>query len=299
MYICLCAELVGVHPIFGAFLFGLIVPRSSRLFKDCISHMETFIVSFTLPLYFALSGLKTDVTLISTREQWAVAVLVIVVATFGKLIGAGSAAYFSGSLTLRECGVVAVLMNTRGLIELIVLNLGLSSGILTTRTFSVMVVMCLFTTFLTSPVVEFMYPPSMRVMLKDLPEQGHGHDDDDGGEEELQGDKVLVQRRAESIKLKADVEGGGNDAESDDVELVAFSRTVRLGVVIGKLECMEHVLKLLLHFAPSSPQSDLSVTAMHFAEPTFDEDDELIPVDAAVCNYPPNEIICVLYCLYR
>ena len=96
------SELVGVHPIFGAFLFGLIVPRSSRLFKDCISHMETFIISFTLPLYFALSGLKTDVTTIETREQWAVAILVIVVATFGKLIGAGGAAYFSDERVL--CG---------------------------------------------------------------------------------------------------------------------------------------------------------------------------------------------------
>ena len=268
-----------MHPIFGAFLFGLIVPRNSRLFKNCISHMETFIVSFTLPLYFALSGLRTDITTITTGEQWAVAVLVIVVATFGKLIGAGSAAYFSGTLTIRECGVVAILMNTRGLIELIVLNLGLSSGILTTRTFSVMVVMCLFTTFITSPIVEYIYPPSMRVMLKDLPEQGHEHTKADDSDES---DKVLVQRKAQRTKLDVDVEGGEIDTESEEVGLLAFSKTVRLGVVIGKLESMEHVLKLLSHFVPSTPQSDLSVTAMHFAEPTYDEDDELIPVDASV-----------------
>ncbi len=274
-----------MHPIFGAFLFGLIVPRNSRLFKDCISHMETFIVSFTLPLYFALSGLKTDITTITTSQQWAVAVLVIVVATFGKLIGAGGAAYFSGTLTVRECGVVAILMNTRGLVELIVLNLGLSSGILTTRTFSVMVVMCLFTTFLTSPVVEYIYPPSMRVMLKDFPEK----EEDD--EHSVGGDKVLVQRRAESMKIDVDVESAEDNAEPGVVGLVAFTRTVRLGVVIGKLESMEHVLKLLSYFTPSTPQSDLSVTAMHFAEPTYDEDDELIPVDAevwmtSICFHP-------------
>jgi Kef-type K+ transport system membrane component KefB len=149
--------LLGLDSIFGAFLFGLIMPRGSHLFKECNEKIEELVLTLTLPLYFALSGLKTDVTQINTSAQGAMVVLVCFVATIGKYVGAGSAAYFSG-MNARESSVIAALMNTRGLVELIVLNLGVSAGILSTRTFSVMVVMCIVTTFMTCPVVDCIYP---------------------------------------------------------------------------------------------------------------------------------------------
>ena len=266
--------------------------------------METFIITFTLPLYFALSGLKTDITSITTGDQWAVAALVIVVASFGKIIGAGIAAYFSGVLSHRECAVVAVLMNARGLVELIVLNLGLSSNILNTRTFSVMVVMCLFTTFITSPIVEYIYPPNLRVLLKD----GDGNEstsvaaaaaaagESDGGADEKSevlvestGHKSRKSQRCSIISegdavadVEADLVNGIHlDSDAFDNDLLSSARSVRLGVVIGKTETMEHVLKVLWHLSPSSPQLHLTVTAMHFSEPTFDDEDELIPFDEA------------------
>ena len=127
-------------------MFGLIMPRDSHLFKECNEKIEELVLSLTLPLYFALSGLKTDVTEINTADQGAMVVLVCFIATIGKVhlpmmddlscisilmcipsclqyLGAGSAAYFGG-MSFRESSVIAALMNTRGLVELIVLNLG-------------------------------------------------------------------------------------------------------------------------------------------------------------------------------
>lgn len=152
----LCAwttDLIGLDAIFGAFLFGLIIPRGSRLFHECNERTEELVVTFTLPIYFALSGLKTDVTTINTSSEGLIVILVVAMATLGKYLGAGGAALLCG-MSWRESAVVAALMNTRGLVELIVLNLGISSGILNTRTFSVMVIMCLATTFSASPIVR-------------------------------------------------------------------------------------------------------------------------------------------------
>jgi Kef-type K+ transport system membrane component KefB len=149
---------LGVHYIFGAFLFGLIVPRKSRIFHECTERIEVLILTFNLPLYFALSGLKTDIT----QADAGMVILVIVIATVSKFIGCGFTSYFVAKMDWRESCVIAVLMNTRGLIELIVLNIGLKSKILNTRTFSTMVIMCLFTTLLTNPLVEFLLPVRMR-----------------------------------------------------------------------------------------------------------------------------------------
>jgi Kef-type K+ transport system membrane component KefB len=119
--------LLGLDVIFGAFIFGLAIPRDTLLFKDCNEFIEEFVLTITLPLYFALSGLKTDVSQISTGAEGAMVVLVCVIASFGKFIGAGGAALVMG-VSVRESAAIAVLMNTRGLVELIVLNLGLTSG---------------------------------------------------------------------------------------------------------------------------------------------------------------------------
>lgn len=105
-------QVLGVHYIFGAFLFGLIVPRESKIFHECVERMEKLILIFTLPIYFAISGLKTDITTIKTKEEAGMAILVIVVATFTKFIGCGFTAYFISKLGLRESCAIAALMNS-------------------------------------------------------------------------------------------------------------------------------------------------------------------------------------------
>jgi Kef-type K+ transport system membrane component KefB len=152
-----CTAIIGVHAIFGAFMFGLIVPRNTRLFSSCEHHIEQFVLTICLPIYFALSGLKTDVTQIKSNDDGAMVVLVCFVATVGKFLGAGIPSYFNG-MSIRQSSTVAVLMNTRGLIELIILNLGVESGILNTKVFTVMVLMAVFTTFLTCPLIELIFP---------------------------------------------------------------------------------------------------------------------------------------------
>jgi Kef-type K+ transport system membrane component KefB len=130
LVVFICAwttALLGLDVIFGAFIFGLIVPRDTLLFKDCNEHVEEFVLTITLPIYFALSGIKTDVTQINTGSEGAMVVLVCVIASIGKFVGAGGAALLTG-ISPREAAAVAALMNTRGLVELIVLNLGLSAG---------------------------------------------------------------------------------------------------------------------------------------------------------------------------
>ena len=104
--------LLGLDAIFGSFLFGLIIPRESKLFHDCNEWIEEYVLTFTLPLYFALSGLKTDITQIRTGAEVSMALLVIFVATIGKFIGCGGMAWLSG-FSIRESAAVAVLMNTR------------------------------------------------------------------------------------------------------------------------------------------------------------------------------------------
>jgi Kef-type K+ transport system membrane component KefB len=174
------SELIGLDHIFGAFVFGLTIPRGSRLFHQCNQYIEHFVLTFTLPLYFALSGLKTDVTTISTGKQGGMIILVIVCATVGKFCGCGLISYFSG-MDVRESITIGALMNTRGLVELIVLNVGLNAGILNTRTFSVMVIMALFTTFTTSPVVNYFYPESIRMKAASMIQHDKEEEDTENG----------------------------------------------------------------------------------------------------------------------
>lgn len=247
--------LLGVHAIFGAFLFGLIVPRGSHLFKECNERIEEFVLNVTLPLYFALSGLKTDVTTIHTGDEGAITILVCFAATIGKFIGAGGTAYFSG-MSIRESSVIAVLMNTRGLIELIVLNLGIQSGILSIRTFSVMVVMCLFTTFLTNPLVELIYPRAMRAR-------------------EVEDEEAVDDHSNVNSKKKKH----HHNVDGEDIETEGADTFSRLAVVVESLPHLQQIIDLLQYFMPNEIDSQLAVTAVHFIEPTNSTKDEFLPLN--------------------
>jgi len=109
-----------------------------------------------------MSGLQTDFTTVHVYPDIIILIAVCLIATLGKFIGAGAASYLC-KISKRESAVIAVLMNTRGLVELIVLNIGLREGVLNNRIFSIMVIMCLFTTFMTCPLILWIYPSSARV----------------------------------------------------------------------------------------------------------------------------------------
>jgi len=150
--------IIGVHAIFGGFMVGLIVPRDNSFTIKVTEKLEDLIGALFLPLYFTLSGLNTDLGLLDNAITWGYVIAVTLTAFFSKIIGATLAARFSG-LVWRESLTIGALMSCKGLVELIVLNIGLQARILSTRTFTIFVVMALLTTFATTPLVTVLYPP--------------------------------------------------------------------------------------------------------------------------------------------
>ena len=146
-------EFIGIHAIFGAFLIGTIIPHDSKVATQITERIADIVRVMFLPAFFAFTGLRTEVGLIASGQDWLICALIIVVATAGKFGGTAIAAKASG-LGWRDSGALGILMNTRGLVELIVLNLGYDLGILSPRVFSMMVLMALLTTFMTAPLLQ-------------------------------------------------------------------------------------------------------------------------------------------------
>lgn len=144
------AELIGIHAVFGAFTFGLIVP-SGTVAREVRARIEPLTESLLLPVFFTFSGLNTSLQLVHGTTLWAIAFAVVGVATLGKGAGCALAARWSG-MGWRESGAIGALMNARGLMELVILNLGLQHGIITPTLFAIMVVMAIVTTVLCSPL---------------------------------------------------------------------------------------------------------------------------------------------------
>lgn len=150
-------EALGIHALFGAFLAGAVMPRSEGFAGSLDERLQDFTVVLLLPLFFAYTGLRTRIDLLGDAESWVIFLAVMVVAVAGKLGGSAVAARVSG-MSWRDSALLGTLMNTRGLMELVVLNLGLEIGIISPRLFAVMVLMALATTFMTSPIVAILRP---------------------------------------------------------------------------------------------------------------------------------------------
>jgi Kef-type K+ transport system membrane component KefB len=150
-------ELIGIHALFGAFLFGAILPKDGKLAETLVEKLETVSVVLFLPLFFAYSGLRTQIGLVSQPHEWLVTGALILVATIGKFGGSAVAARLTG-LRWREASAIGILMNTRGLMELIVLNIGLDIGVISPTIFTMLVIMALVTTFATTPILRLVYP---------------------------------------------------------------------------------------------------------------------------------------------
>lgn len=148
---------IGVHPIFGAFLAGLICPHEGGFAISVTEKVEDLVSALFLPLYFALSGLSTNIGLLDSGITWAYVFGVIAIAFVAKFIGGAAAARLNG-MEWRESFAIGSLMSCKGLVEIIVLNIGLQAEILSTRTFTIFVVMALVTTFATTPLTAAIYP---------------------------------------------------------------------------------------------------------------------------------------------
>ena len=156
----LITELIGIHLIFGAFLLGAAMPKNEDLVRELAVKTEDFVLIFLLPIFFAYSGLKTQIGLLNRPELWLLCALVLGVAIAGKYVGTYVAARVSG-ISKREASALGWLMNTRGLTELIVLNIGLELKVISPLIFTMLVIMALVTTFMTSPLLEWTYPKKL------------------------------------------------------------------------------------------------------------------------------------------
>ncbi|KAF6809580.1 k+ homeostasis protein kha1 [Colletotrichum musicola] len=200
-------SIIGVHSIFGAFMIGLMCPHEGGFAIKLTEKIEDLISTLFVPLFFALSGINTNLGLLDSGRVWGYVIAIIVVAFVSKLIGGTAGARMNG-LVWRESFTIGTLMSCKGLVELIVLNIGLQANILSTRTFTMFVVMALVTTFTTSPLVMWLYPPSYQRKL-DLWKKGKinwdgtpvvWHGDEDGEDEQREvASKMLVYLRTDGL----------------------------------------------------------------------------------------------------
>ncbi len=161
----LITEAIGVHAIFGAFVLGVLVPHDSRIARQLREQLEGVVVVLLLPAFFAFTGLRTQVALVQ-GAGWLLCGLIIVVASVGKFGGSAAAARLTG-LSWRDAAALGVLMNTRGLVELIVLNIGLDLHVLSPALFAMLVLMALVTTMATTPVLALLQRGASREVVEE------------------------------------------------------------------------------------------------------------------------------------
>lgn len=146
-------EIIGIHALFGAFVAGAIMPDIAKFRSIFIEKVEDISIILLLPLFFVFTGLRTEIGLINEPYLWKVTGVIILVAVVGKFFGSALAARFVGQ-SWRDSLTIGALMNTRGLMELVVLNIGYELGVLSPKIFTMMVIMALVTTFMTGPALD-------------------------------------------------------------------------------------------------------------------------------------------------
>jgi Kef-type K+ transport system membrane component KefB len=152
-------DVIGVHALFGSFVVGLMLAREHRLAQAVRDRLEDLLVVVLLPLYFAFTGLRTRLDLVGSGGLWGWAAAILVVAVAGKLGGSAVAARVSG-VGWRDALALGTLMNTRGLMELVILNVGLDLGVLSPALYSMMVLMAVTTTVMTQPLLSVLGVPA-------------------------------------------------------------------------------------------------------------------------------------------
>lgn len=211
-------DIIGIHAIFGGFLAGLIIPKDNGFAISLVEKLEDLVSLLFLPLYFAFSGLKTNLGLLDNGVTWGYTILICTVAFFSKFLGCAVTAKLCG-FTWRESGAVGSLMSCKGLVELIVLNVGLSAGILDTRTFSMFVLHALVLTFMTTPLTLLFYPTKYRTRA------------------------LAVSKTRNGSQLG--VEGGQHSYFRDAIK-------TRFSMVVDRIEQLPTLMTLTLLLQPSS-----------------------------------------------
>jgi Kef-type K+ transport system membrane component KefB len=162
----LITEVIGIHALFGAFLIGVVVPHDSLLARELSGKLKDLVVVLLLPAFFAFTGMRTQLALIDGVGGWLICGIIVVIACAGKVGGSSVAARMSG-LSWHDAAGLGILMNTRGLMELVVLNIGLEMKLISPTLFAMMVVMAIVTTLATSPALRWL---TRATAVSDAPE---------------------------------------------------------------------------------------------------------------------------------
>jgi Kef-type K+ transport system membrane component KefB len=157
----LTTKTIGIHTLFGGFIMGVVLSSDERLSEMLKAKLHDLATILLLPAFFAITGLRTQIALLNSYEDWVLTALIILVATAGKFGGTLAAARLTG-MGWRDSSILGVLMNTRGLMELIALNIGLEIGVISPRLFAMMVIMALVTTLITAPLLHLLWGPEYR-----------------------------------------------------------------------------------------------------------------------------------------
>jgi Kef-type K+ transport system membrane component KefB len=156
----LATEAIGIHAVFGAFLLGAVIPHDSRLARELTAKLHDLVTTLLLPAFFAVTGLRMEIGLVTGWQNWLICGVIIVVATAGKLGGTLFAARLTGR-DWRTSAALGALMNTRGLMGLIVLDIGLDLGVISPTLFAMMVLMAIVTTMTTAPLLHWLVPATV------------------------------------------------------------------------------------------------------------------------------------------
>jgi Kef-type K+ transport system membrane component KefB len=146
-------EVIGIHALFGAFMAGAIMPESAKFRHIFVEKIEDVALVLLLPLFFVYTGLNTEIGLLNDWQSWKITGIIILIAVIGKFVGSAIAARYVGQ-NWKDSLTIGALMNTRGLMELVVLNIGLEMEILSPKIFAMLVIMALLTTFMTGPALD-------------------------------------------------------------------------------------------------------------------------------------------------
>lgn len=221
----LATESIGIHAIFGAFLLGALIPHDTLLARELRQRFEDIAVVLFLPAFFAYTGMRTQIGLVNTVEEWLLCALINAVACAGKFGGSAVAARLTG-LGRRDAAALGILMNTRGLIQLVVLDLGLDLGVIGPRLFAMLVIMAVVTTMMTSPLLALLARRPDGVAGQPRPAGHRAREPSCGGATWPGADTVAIPARdsadaaprigaGESRSADADGRGVADDASGD------------------------------------------------------------------------------------
>jgi len=168
----LITDRIGIHLLFGAFLAGAIMPKDPAFSRHILEKFQSLTVVLLLPLYFAYTGLRMNLQGVRGGRMWLYCGIIIAVAIGGKLVGSMIASRAAGN-GWRQAAALGVLLNTRGLMELVILNIGLDLGVISPPLFAMMVLMALVTTFITTPLLERVYP--LKLIREEAARKVEGH----------------------------------------------------------------------------------------------------------------------------